>query len=68
MIDFYEYLSRVQAVLADPTKMMAKLGIDPQGPHEIEVQKIVKRWKKRPASPVNDPLGTANPAPQPIGK
>lgn len=49
MLTFYEYLARVQTVLADPAKMMAKMGISKDVPHPIEIQRLVKAQKKADA-------------------
>jgi hypothetical protein len=50
MINFYEFLSRRQKpTLPDPVTMLAKLGISPDVPHEIEVMRMVKQMKKADA-------------------
>jgi hypothetical protein len=47
MTDFYEFLShRKKLSLPDALTLMAMIGIDPLGPHEIDVQRAVKRKKK----------------------
>lgn len=50
MIDFHEYVARRQkAALPSPERLLALLGIDPHGPHEIDVLRMVKDGKKRAA-------------------
>ncbi|WP_337173532.1 hypothetical protein [Paludisphaera sp.] len=50
MMSFLEYVARRQkAGLPDPTTMLALLGVDPHGPHEIDVLRMVKDEKKRAA-------------------
>lgn len=46
MMGFLEYAARRQkAALPSPEKMLARLGIDPHGPHEIDVMRMVKAEK-----------------------
>jgi hypothetical protein len=50
MIDFYEFIAgRKKPVLPDPATMLAKLGISPDVPHEVEVMRMVKRMKRADA-------------------
>ena len=50
MISFYEYLAKQKAVgLPDSATMLAKLGITPDVPHEIDVMRMVKQMKRQPA-------------------
>lgn len=45
MLTFMEYIEwRRRKGLPDPATMLRMIGIDPEGPHEVEVQKFVKRW------------------------
>lgn len=46
IMTFPEYLARVQAVLADPVEMMAKVGVSKDVPHEIEVMRLTKAMKR----------------------
>jgi len=44
VIDFYEFLvGRRKMILPDPVTMLVMLGIDPTGPHEVEVVRLVER-------------------------
>ena len=50
MIDFHEYVARRQKpALPSPERLLARLGIDPHGPHEIDILRMVKDEKKRAA-------------------
>jgi hypothetical protein len=50
MIDFYEFIAgRKKPVLPDPATMLAKLGISPDVPHEIEILRMTKQMKKADA-------------------
>lgn len=49
MMSFEEYMARRQGgdPLGTPAEMLARAGIDPGGPNEVEVKRTVKREKKR---------------------
>ncbi len=49
MMSFYEYAWRKKAALPDAETMLAMAGIDPHGPHEIEVMRLTKQMKKAAA-------------------
>jgi hypothetical protein len=44
MLTFSEWRRRV--ALPDPRTMLAMLGIDPHGPHDVEVLRLTKELKK----------------------
>lgn len=50
MQTFYEYLAQRQA-LPDPVTMYRRLGIDPSGPNDVEVMRLVKRMKAAERGP-----------------
>jgi hypothetical protein len=60
-VKFNECLAqRQKPALPDPSTMPAMMGISPDVPHEIEVQRLVKAEKKRTAqAPPATSLGTA---------
>jgi hypothetical protein len=50
MIDSYEFIAgRKKPVLPDPATMLARLGITPDVPHEIEILCMAKQMKKADA-------------------
>jgi hypothetical protein len=51
VIDFFEFIALKQKPrLPDSLTMMRKLSIDPEGPDEIQVMKMVKQMKKQAAA------------------
>jgi hypothetical protein len=50
MIDFYEFIAgRKKPVLPDPATMLAKLGITPDVPHDIEILRMTKQMTRADA-------------------
>lgn len=50
MMSFFEYAAwRQRTGLPDAETMLRRAGIDPHGPHEIEVLRLVKQMKKADA-------------------
>jgi hypothetical protein len=51
VIDFFEFIAQKQKPrLPDPVTMLRMLSIDPEGPDEIQVMKMVKQMKKQAAA------------------
>lgn len=47
MMSFNEYAARRQKMtLPSPATMLTLLGIDPHGPHDVEVMRMTKAMKK----------------------
>jgi hypothetical protein len=46
MLTFLEYI-QARSPLPDPLTMLTRLGIDLDGPSEVEVKRIAKRQEKR---------------------
>ena len=69
MITFHEYLKAHGGTgLPDAQTMLLGAGISPAGPHEVELLKIMKRWKKGRPRGARQPLGLADPAPGSVEK
>lgn len=75
MISFYEFLGRQKGVgLPDPATMLAKLGITPDVPHEIDLMRMVKQMKQADAQAKMKPSAASRtvrlpqPAPDLFGK
>jgi hypothetical protein len=50
MMTFYEFIAqRRKPTLPDPVTMLAKLGISPDVPHDIEILRMTKAMKRADA-------------------
>jgi hypothetical protein len=59
MQSFYEYMAQQQnAGLPDPITMLSRMGISPSGPHDVEIQRMVKRQEKRAVAQPSPKAGT----------
>jgi hypothetical protein len=47
MMTFHEYAAwRKKTTLPDALTMLARAGVDPHGPHEVEIMRMTKAMKK----------------------
>ncbi len=65
MITFHEFIAgRQGAGLPDAQGMLVKAGISPAVPHNIELLRLLKSWKKGRPRGAKQPLGLDDPAPR----
>jgi hypothetical protein len=59
-MNFYKYVAwRQRAALPDPVTMLTRLGIDPEGPSEVEVMRLTKQMKADAQTPKKAAAGIA---------
>ncbi len=62
---FDEFITgRQKAGLPDAQSMLSRAGIWPSVPHEVELLRLLKSWKKGRPCRAKQPLGMADPAPR----
>ncbi len=62
---FFEYIARQPGIsLPDGETLLRMIGVSPTGPHEIDVMRMVKQWKKQAPTTAMAPSRYAFPSPR----